>query len=131
MRIGTRREPALVLLFILLTCGIYYMYWVYKVSGEMQEFLGEPDVSPAVELLLTALTCGFYLFYWDWKTAEKIARMQARVGLPVTNNAVLYLVLNILGLGPAGGIGLIVPLIEQGHLNDIWRAAANGGDSRY
>ncbi len=130
MRIGTRREPALVLLFIVLTCGIYYIYWVYKVSGEVQDFLGEPDTPPAVELLLTALTCGLYLFYWDWKTAEKIAQMQARVGLPVTNNAVLFLVLDILGAGPVAGLGLIVPLIEQGHLNDIWRAAANG-DSRY
>lgn len=123
MRIGTHRDPAMVLVLILVTCGAYYIYWVYKVSGETQEFLGEPDTSPAVELLLTALTCGLYLFYWDWKIAEKIARMQERVGLPVTNNAVLYLVLNILGAGPAGGLGLIVPLIEQGHLNDIWRAA--------
>ena len=130
MRIGTRREPALVLLFSLLTCGIYYIYWVYKVSGEVQDFLGEPDTAPVVELVLTALTCGLYLFYWDWKTAEKIARMEARVGLPATNNAVLYLVFNILGAGPIGGLGLIVPMIEQGHLNDIWRAASNGG-SRY
>jgi len=123
MRIGTRREPGLVLLLSLLTCGIYYIYWVYKVSGEVQDFLGEPDTPPVVELLLTALTCGLYLFYWDWKMAEKIATMQARVGLPSTNNALLYLVLNLLGAGPIGGLGLIVPLIEQGHLNDVWRAA--------
>jgi hypothetical protein len=123
MRIGTRREPGLVLLFSILTCGIYYYWWVYKVSGEVQDFLGEPDTAPATELLLSALTCGLYLFYWDWKIAEKIARMQERVNIPPKDNTVLYLVLNLLGAGPAYGLGLLVPLIEQSHLNEIWDAA--------
>ena len=123
MRIGTRREPGLVLLFSLLTCGIYYYWWVYAVSAEIQDFLGEYDTPPWLELVLAALTCGLYLFYWDWKIAEKIARMQQQVGLPVTNNAVLYLVLNLLGAGPVYGLGLLVPLIQQMHLNDVWNAA--------
>ena len=123
MRIGDRREPGLVLIFSILTCGIYYYWWVYRVSGEVQDFLGEPDTPPFVELLLAVLTCGLYLFYWDWKMAEKIARMQERVGIPPTNNALLYLVLNVLGAGPVYGLGLLVPAIEQGHLNDVWNAA--------
>ena len=40
MRLGTRREPALVLVLILLTCGIYYLYFIYKSSEEMGEFFG-------------------------------------------------------------------------------------------
>ena len=122
-RIGDRREPGLVLLFSLITCGFYYYWWVYKVSGEVQEFLGEPDTEPIVELILSVLTCGLYLFYWDWKIAEKIARMQERVGLRPQNNALLYLVLNVLGAGPVYGLGLLVPLIQQGHLNEIWEIA--------
>ena len=127
MRIGERREPGLVLLFSILTCGIYYYWWVYKVSAEVQEFLGEPDTPPIIELVLAALTCGLYLFYWDWKIAEKIDRMRGQVGLAPTNSALLYLVLNILGAGPVYGLGLLVPMIEQGHLNEVWNAARGGG----
>ena len=45
MRLGTRREPALVLVLILLTCGIYYLYFIYKASQEMDDFLGESRLS--------------------------------------------------------------------------------------
>lgn len=30
MRLGARRDPALVLVLILLTCGIYYFYFIYS-----------------------------------------------------------------------------------------------------
>jgi hypothetical protein len=117
MRIGERREPAIVLLLSIVTCGIYYFYWLYCVSGEIQEFLQEPDTSPGLEVLLSILTMGLYVIYWDYKTGQKIARMQGRVGLPVTDNAILYLVLNLVGFG------FVNALIEQGHLNEVWNAA--------
>ncbi len=116
-RTGTHREPILVLLFSLITCGLYYLYWMYVVSAETQDFLNEPDLSPGVELLLLVLTCGLYVFFWDWKIAKKIGRMQDRVGLPVTDNAILYLVLNLFGLGVVNAV------IEQSHLNDVWSRA--------
>jgi hypothetical protein len=50
-----------------------------------------------------------YIFYWDYKQAKKIMRMQMMVGLPPADNAVLYIVLNLLGLG------FINAMIEQGH----------------
>ena len=123
MRIGERREPGLVLLFTILTCWIYYLWWLYTVSREMQEFLGESDVSPGTELLLNVLTCGFYNIYWDYKCGKKIVEMQARVGLPRSDNSVLYLVLDLLGVGGFGGLGLLCPALQQAQLNEIWDAA--------
>lgn len=116
MRIGSRREPALVLVFSLLTFGIYFLWWVAAVSGETQEFLGEPDTAPGLEVLLVLFTCGLYIIYWDYKIAKKIVRMQQRVDLPSTDNAILYIVLNVLALG------IINALIEQSHLNEVWEA---------
>lgn len=116
---GQRRDPAIVLLLSIVTCGIYYFFWLYSVSQEMQDFLNEPDTSPGVEVLLCIVTCGLYIFYWDYKTAQKIARMQERVGLRVVDNGVLYIILNLLGFG------VVNALIEQGHLNDVWHRAAN------
>ncbi len=117
---GERRDPAMVLVFTLLTCGIYYFFWLYRVSGETQRYLNEPDTSPAVEVLLCLVTCGLYIFYWDYRQAQKISRMLGSVGLPPTDNAVLYLVLNLFGLG------FINAMIEQGHLNDVWLRSGQG-----
>lgn len=116
MRTGQRRDPAMVLLLTIVTCGIYYFFWLYSVSQEIQDFLEEPDTSPGLEVLLCFVTCGLYIFYWDYKTAQKIARMQQMTGLRITDNAILYLVLNLVG------IGFVNALIQQGHLNEVWQA---------
>lgn len=124
MRIGKRRGPVMVLLLSLLTCGLYYLYWVYVTSSEIQEYTGERDIPPIVELLLTLFTGGLYLFYWDWKTAKQIARMQSRLGLNVTDNSLLYLIFNILGAGPIYGLGIVNLVIQQIHLNEVWERAS-------
>ena len=123
MRLGTPRSPGLTLLLILLTCGIYYLYFIYVVSQETQDFLEEPDTSPGLELLLCLLTCGLYNIYWDYKIGKRIAEMCVRVGLPPTDNAVLYLVLDLVGAGGFASLGLLNPLLQQESLNRIWRAA--------
>ncbi len=126
MRLGTPRDPALTLLMILLTCGLYYLYFIYIVSEETQEFLGERDVSPGIEVLLSVLTCGLYNVYWDYKMGKRVADMCGRVGLPPTDNAVLYLILDLVGVGGFGGLGLINPIVQQDLLNRVWKAAMTG-----
>lgn len=126
MRLGTPRSPGLTLLLILLTCGIYYLYFIYVTSQETQDFLEEPDTSPGLEILLCLLTCGLYNIYWDYKMGKRIAAMCLRVGLPPTDNAVLYLVLDLIGAGGFASLGLLNPLLQQESLNRVWRAAGNG-----
>lgn len=126
MRLGTPRDPALTLVLILLTCGIYYLYFIYVVSEETQEFLGERDTSPAVEVLLSVLTCGLYNIYWDYKIGKRVAEMCGRVGLPATDNSVLYLILDLVGIGGFGSLGLINPILQQDGLNRVWKAAMTG-----
>lgn len=112
--VGERMEPAILFLLCLVTCGIYYYYFIYKVSKETLAYTGEQDIDPGMDVLLTFLTCGLWIFYWDYKIGQRIARMQAEAGLPVADNAILYIILNLLG------VGFINSLIEQAHLNDIW-----------
>lgn len=126
MRIGTPRGPALTLVLIFITCGLYYLYYIYVVSEETQEFLGERDTSPGVEVLLSVLTCGLYNIYWDYKIGKRVAEMCGRVGLPTTDNSVLYLVLDLVGFGGFGGLGLINPILQQDSLNRVWNAAMTG-----
>jgi hypothetical protein len=121
--LGERREPILVLLLSLITCGIYYFYFIYIVSAETKNYLQDDnDSSPSAEVLYSILTCWFYTIYWDYKMGRKIAMMQQRAGVFVTDNSVLYLVLNIVGLG------VLPSMIQQGHLNEIWAKHRRQGD---
>ena len=126
MRLGTPLSPGLTLLLILLTCGIYYLYFIYVTSQETQDFLEEVDTSPGLEVLLCVLTCGLYNIYWDYKMGKRIAEMCVRVGLPPTDNAVLYLVLDLIGAGGFASLGLLNPVLQQESLNRVWRAAEDG-----
>ena len=123
MPLGTRRDPALTLVLILLTCGIYYLYFIYKTSQEMDEFLGESDYAPSVEAILSLVTCGLWNIFWDYRTGKRIARMSAQVGLPPTDNALLYLILDLLGFGGFLSVGLVNPILQQDGLNRVWQAA--------
>ena len=116
-RRGERREPVAVLLLGVLTFHLYYLYWIHETSRELIEFDGIPDTAPAVEVLLSLISCGLYTVYWDFKTAQKIARLQAKVGLPHLDNSILYLLLNLFVLG------LLPSMVMQWNLNDIWQAA--------
>lgn len=126
MRTGTRRDPALTLVLILLTCGIYYLYFIYVVSQETQDFLEEPDISPGLEVLLSVLTFGLWNIYWDYRMGKRVAEMCVRVGLPSTDNAVLYLILDLVGAGGFASLGLLNPVLQQDSLNRIWKAAEAG-----
>jgi heme/copper-type cytochrome/quinol oxidase subunit 2 len=114
-RPGTRQDPALVLILSLVTCGIYYLVWMHRVSQEVQDALGETDTNPGLEVLLTIVTCFIYSYFWDWKMAQKIVRLQENVGIRPVDNGVLYLILNF------AGIGVVNTLMQQQQLNDVWR----------
>ena len=113
--VGQHRDPAMILLLSIVTCGIYYLVWLSQTSQELQDYLGETDTSSGMEVLLVLITCGMYVFYWDYKTAKKIARMQEMAGIAPTDNSVIYLLLDFFQLG------FVCALIEQYHLNEIWR----------
>ena len=126
MRIGINRSPVMVLLLLILTCGLYYFYWVYVISKEVEEFTGHSDLPPIVDLILFILTGTLWGYVWDWRMGQKIARMQEMVGLPRNDESVLYLVLDVLGAGPVAGLGIVVPLLQQSRLNQIYDRARTG-----
>jgi hypothetical protein len=127
MHIPAERSPIKVLLLTLITCGIYYLYWVYVTSQELDDALGETDIPPIVHVLLFIFTGTLWGFAWDVLTAREIAKLQAHAGLPTSDNTVLWLALDILGAGPIGGLGLIVPVLQQIAMNDLWRAMRGPG----
>ena len=124
MRVPAKRSPVWVLILSIITCGVYYLYWVYATSKDVDEFLGETDIPPIVHVLLFLFTGTLYGFFWDYIIGQKTVKMQRKVGLPEKDNTLLCIVLDVLGAGPVAGLGIIVPLIQQSSLNEIYDAAA-------
>lgn len=108
----SKREPVLVLVFSIITCGIYYLYWIYKVIEELGTYL-QNDNNPVLDLIL-CFFCAPYTIYWSYKTGQQIFVAQDSAGLPrPQDNAIVYLILCLFGLGP------IAALIIQSTLNEI------------
>jgi hypothetical protein len=116
--IGEKRDPMMVVLFTLLTCGIYGIFWWYNTINEVKNALGREDINPGMEILLVFVTCGIYGFYLYYKYPQLMLEMQDRAGRPRNDITMMSLLLAIFGLA------IISIPIMQSELNNIWDAAA-------
>ena len=99
----------------LVTCGIYIYYWFYCLTEDTNKISGEPNpTSGGMSILLAIVTCGIYSIYWMYKRGEYIDRYHQSRGVQ-SNNAVLYLVLSLVGLG------IVSYAMMQNELNQIAR----------
>lgn len=107
------RNIVMYILLSLVTCGIFGFYWMYCVNEDVNNSLGENDMSSGMVVLLTIITCGIYGFVWAYMLGNKISRLKRMMGDPYAESSLgaLYLVLCIF-------ITYIVPLaIAQSELN--------------
>ena len=116
MIIGNYRGSGLAVVLTLLTCGLYRLYHTYVVSEEMNRYTGRPEQSGAVDVLLTIITFGIWHIFWDYKAGKRMAEMTRMAGLPITDNAVLYVILSIFGLS------ILNIYMQQDTLNRVWSA---------
>ena len=95
--INKRSIPEVIILS-LVTCGIYYLYWIYAFSNDIKTYLDDETINPGVELLLTIVTCGIYGIYWMYKFGKLICTCQEKAGIQVEDNSIVYLILAVFGL---------------------------------
>ncbi len=93
MEIKTRNIVTCILLTII-TCGIYGIYWVICLAREAVS-VKDPADSAILEIVLMLFLpfLGFYL------TEQKFAAGCAEKGIAHKDNAILYLILGLVGLG--------------------------------
>lgn len=49
--------------------------------------------------VLTLITCGIYGFYWAYQMGRKIYDYSVKNNMALSDNSVLYIILQLLGLG--------------------------------
>jgi len=108
-----KRSVGVCIILTLITCGIYGLYWFYKLTEEINIASEDHSISPGAALLFTILTCGIYGIYWSYKMGKNMSKAQFLRGMSRDDNSILYLILSIFGLS------IVVYAILQSELNSM------------
>jgi hypothetical protein len=111
------RSVALLILFTIITCGIYFLYWTYAITEEVNDYLNDNDTSGGMVVLFGIITCGIYTLYWYYKMGKRIVYCQEKASIRVSDDSLIYLLLSIFGLS------IISAAIMQSNLNNVWAAS--------
>jgi hypothetical protein len=95
----SQRNVGLAIIFTLITCGLYGIYWFIVMTNEVGELSGDSSFTGGKHFLLTLITCGIWSFIWAYQVGKQVGEAQRQRGLMASDNSVLYLVLTFLGLG--------------------------------
>jgi Na+-driven multidrug efflux pump len=113
-----RRDALGVAVLSIVTFGIYFFYWYYKVNDEARRYLGDDSINPVVALL--AVLLGWIIivppFVSGYRTAERILRMQQRAGANPAMSPPIALILQLF-------VGFVYPWYLQDGLNAAWDAS--------
>jgi hypothetical protein len=119
-RAGKTRNIFLVwLVWPLITLGIYYYVWWYKINREARDFDPQIKVEPALSVLAVLLG-GLIIvppFVSTWRAGDRIAQMQRTAGLEPTCQAWIGFVLMF--------VFSLQSLYYQSELNKIWAHLGN------
>lgn len=109
-----QRNIALCIVFSIITCGIYGIYWFVKLTDEANSISSQNQTaSGGLAFLFSLITCGIYTWYWMYKQGEKIDEVKSARGVNSSNTGILYLILSLVGLG------IVSYALMQNELNNL------------
>ena len=113
-----RRNPAIVLLLSLVTCFVYWFYWIYATTDELKRATNRTDLNPALDLILSIVTCALWGIYVEYRNATIVHEALLAGGQRHDDKAVVILILNLTSLF-VGVTGLIAIVLLQDELNKL------------
>jgi hypothetical protein len=121
------RDEGLVVLWTVLTLGIYNSVWYYRINREMRDFgraHGDEKLANSNPVLsILAVTLGALVIVPAivsyWKTTGRIRRMQRACNVPPIEGWVIA-ILYVLGIVVVLTLVAIPPYVQSG-LNKVWR----------
>jgi hypothetical protein len=133
---GKIRNPVLVVVFSLITLGIYYVYWWYQINREMVDlgrYYNADRLGDNAFLSLLAVFPGSIIvvpaYVSLYNTVKRIQRAQEVTAGTVTLNGMIILWLIIASFF-IFVTALIVPGYIQGELNKAWIAMRTGQEAQ-
>ena len=106
------RNIAICVILSFVTIGIYGIYWMIVMANDVNTVAEDPNgTSGVVVFLLTLVTCSIYYWYWSYKAGNKIYEAKQKKGIAGDNQAVIYLILSLVGLS------IVTQCLIQNELN--------------
>jgi hypothetical protein len=118
----TERNPLLVILWMLISCGFYGFYYEYATTQEVTAATGRTDVNATTELLLNLITCGLFGMYAQYRNQQLVDQWFTSRGIQHDTKAQTVGLLNLLTL-VAGVTWLVATYIHQDDLNRMIAAS--------
>ncbi len=98
-----KRSIGMAILFTFITCGIYGIYWMYKIFEESRIISRDHEGSAGIDLLLTIVTCGLYGFFAIYKASSRLYEAGVARGNTYANDdsillTILYVFASIISI---------------------------------
>jgi hypothetical protein len=117
-----KRNPLGVLGLSIITIGIYFFYWYWKINDELRLVEHDETISPTRSLM--AMIFGWIIivppFIAMWNTAKHLEAFERRAGVQQTIEPSIVLVIMLV-------FSIANTVYVQEHLNRGWDAASYGG----
>ena len=94
-----KRNIVTCILLSIVTCGIYAIVWFISLTDDVRVVSGDTRLSGGKAFLFTLVTCGIYGYYWAYLMGKAMLQAKNKNNLPAEDNSVIYLILQIFGLG--------------------------------
>ena len=120
--IGKKRSGGMVILFSILTCGIYYLYWFYTVMDDINKASDKEYINPVL-YLLGSLFIPCFIWFAMYKIDKNLGRLAQENGTYYKENFILWLLLSFVC------IGFFVECVQiAGALNELWDKRSTGAN---
>ena len=119
------RSPALVLVLSVVTCGLFLIYWYYKMYEDLKQLTGSTPTGNdyILDFILAVLTCGIWGIYVDYKISVQIGELQQKNGLSKSDLESLVIILDIAAYITVFITYYISSAIQQDALNKVMTKA--------
>ncbi|MBQ8036831.1 MAG: DUF4234 domain-containing protein [Proteobacteria bacterium] len=92
--LNTERNIALIIIFSIISFGIYGIWYFIKFQNDIKDKSGE-GFGGWGTFFIILLTFGIYGIYWNYATGKRLVK----AGVTNKDNSVLNLILSLVGLG--------------------------------
>lgn len=108
-----QNNPVMILVYELITCGLYGIYWNKKVAEVMNAVAGREVISPTIALVSGC--CAPVNIYFYYLCSQCLGDLGKRIGKEeeLKSKGTMLLVLGILFMPVAA-------MILQGHINELY-----------
>jgi hypothetical protein len=107
-----KNDPIIVLLLGFVTCGLYLIYWNYKMS-QVANAVCEREVISAPVAVLSGCCVPINIYFYYLSGKEFLPKIYEKIGEPNKDQTVLLLLLGFL-------FPMVAAMIVQGDINKLY-----------